>query len=104
MKCWPNGVYALWYPLLTDGLSGAMLHSLGNKVQAEMLVSEIRVRETGMSGMHGSGMLIVNPPWKTDVVLKPIAPWLCRQLTREGAGFFRMFLMDPSNPDISPLR
>lgn len=57
---WPVGVLILWYPILGDERHRAMLRRL-----PEALVHEVRfppLREG--HGLRGSGLAIVNPPWR----------------------------------------
>lgn len=59
---WPPGVMLLWYPLLAGGQHQPMLRQLEKQLSRPWLRSELTVRPPGV-GMHGSGMLVVNPPW-----------------------------------------
>ena len=94
VKRWPTGVYALWYPLLSgDDRSGRMLRNLSRKVEEEVLVTEISVRDARMPGMRGSGMLVVNSPWQVKEGLKEAMPWLWQRLSPAGEGGWRVELM-----------
>jgi 23S rRNA (adenine2030-N6)-methyltransferase len=41
-------------------------------------------------GMHGSGMFIVNPPWKLAETLRECLPYLARTLGNDGNGSFTL--------------
>jgi 23S rRNA (adenine2030-N6)-methyltransferase len=62
---WSTGIIALWYPLL--GRSRDQSDWLKQKLRAidDQVVIELSVSpQSEEFGMHGSGMLIVNPPWQ----------------------------------------
>ncbi|MDP5293480.1 23S rRNA (adenine(2030)-N(6))-methyltransferase RlmJ [Oceanimonas sp. CHS3-5] len=90
-KRWPIGIYAVWYPLLakavdrSDGLKAA-LAKLGFE---QVLCAELSVQaQADDFGMHGSGMIVLNPPWKLDEKLAELLPALSRTLAQdEQAGF-----------------
>jgi 23S rRNA (adenine2030-N6)-methyltransferase len=90
----------LWYPLLhhrkTDLLilkqsicaTVAAVHSKKvPELQSEphTLSAELQLRDDdGSSGMYGSGMLVINPPWQLDCRLREILPFLAKVLTLPG--------------------
>lgn len=90
-KRWPIGIYAVWYPLLakavdrSEGLKRA-LASLGFE---QVLCAELRVQaQADDFGMHGSGMVVLNPPWKLDEKLADLLPALSQTLAQDDqAGF-----------------
>ena len=64
---WPNGVFALWYPIK----AGAQSQRLNADLQAcglrKLLRLEFTVRPADSPiGLNGSGLVIANPPWKFD--------------------------------------
>ncbi len=78
---WPTGIIALWYPMLGQSrdLSGLVKQKLGNvadSVSIELTVAP----QSDEFGMHGSGMLILNPPWqlaeRVNAALKKVGPLL----------------------------
>ena len=84
---WPQGIFLLWYPILAAERHRDMLKRLQQRCKLPMLQSELQIRtiETDMDyqqttnpggGMHGSGMLMINPPWQLDNQIAAIAPWL----------------------------
>ncbi len=80
---WPQGIIALWYPLLGKQKDrGAWLvERFDRKSFADTLCVELMVDEQGAEGgMYGSGMLIINTPWQTDEQLKASLPALCAML------------------------
>jgi 23S rRNA (adenine2030-N6)-methyltransferase len=64
---WPNGVFALWYPIKAGTQAqrlSAALHASGLR---KLLRLELTVRPADSPiGLNGSGLVIANPPWKFD--------------------------------------
>lgn len=69
-KHWRAGVFALWYPLLAAARHTALLAALERSGQRKVLHAELRLapHPRGL-GLHGSGLLIANPPWPFEAAL-----------------------------------
>jgi 23S rRNA (adenine2030-N6)-methyltransferase len=64
---WPNGVFALWYPIKAGGLSQRLNAALQSSGLRKLLRLELNVRPVDSPlGLNGSGLVIANPPWKFD--------------------------------------
>jgi len=67
---WREGIYMLWYAMLKDARHKALLEILQTKIDAPMLVDELTFalpkRDDGVSGLLGSGLVVINPPWRAD--------------------------------------
>jgi len=78
---WPTGCFAVWYPIkLRRSLAGFM-----RKVAAlpckSVLRAELLVRpDDSPLRLNGSGMLVLNPPWKLDFELAHALPVLAKLL------------------------
>jgi 23S rRNA (adenine2030-N6)-methyltransferase len=86
-----TGCYALWYPIRlrqdVDRLHRAVVDSGIRRV----LVAELCVHAEDVPlGLNGSGVLLVNPPWRLDEELGRLLPWLQDRLARQGAGSHRL--------------
>jgi 23S rRNA (adenine2030-N6)-methyltransferase len=85
---WPGGGVAAWYPI-KDRRPVADFH---DDVRAtgvrEILLAEVMVRAaTDPERLNGSGLLVVDPPWRLDRELNELLPYLARVLGQgEGAG------------------
>jgi 23S rRNA (adenine2030-N6)-methyltransferase len=70
---WPTGIYALWYPIKDDRPQAfsRRLTRLGlpRTLQAELILPS---RE----GLRGSGLILVNPPWRLPDELAVLLPAL----------------------------
>lgn len=68
---WPTGVYALWYPLKSGGLVKGFYAALKQSGLKKLLLTELWVRPLDTpTGLNGSGMVILNPPWQLDEQLR----------------------------------
>jgi 23S rRNA (adenine2030-N6)-methyltransferase len=65
---WANAVYLLWYPLLAAGQHRQLLDVLLERAPPAMLNSEWLL-DPRASGMRGSGLVIINTPWQSDLQL-----------------------------------
>lgn len=104
-KKWPAGILALWYPLLAyrSDLICNMKETICREVRkcnaaTEILEAELCInapnshrecsRDESVGSktprMYGSGMLIINPPWKTSENLAALLPFLTDCLRTNG--------------------
>ena len=90
---WPQGIYALWYPVLAEarhrGLLASLLQALAGADGLETLVTEIAppiVPGEPARGMRGAGMVIINQPWRFDDEMKVAGDWLAERLWPAGPG------------------
>ena len=68
---WPNGVFALWYPIKAGAQSQRLNASLQGSGLRKLLRVELTMRPAESPiGLNGSGLVIANPPWKLDVELR----------------------------------
>lgn len=82
LKRFATGVFALWYPVTGDGLSGR-LSSAAETMSAKRLVAELHVREARPEGgLAGSGLVVINPPFGLNDDLEAILPALCERLSQ----------------------
>lgn len=100
LKKWPQGIFAIWYPLLSNtrlnrhtkeieenpksGLSERMLTQFSSIAENGLLDLQFAVQSPSEHvGMYGSGMLIINPPWQLDTQLKLILQVLEEQIKQD---------------------
>jgi 23S rRNA (adenine2030-N6)-methyltransferase len=84
---WPTGIYAIWYPLKDEALVGRFVAALVEAGMARMLRLEMTVHRRD-TGMGGSGLLVINPPWKLKAEADILLPALTARLaTGAGAGY-----------------
>lgn len=84
----PGGVFALWYPI-KDRTAVARFHEavVARGIRRATIV-EITTRDDGaILRLIGSGLLLVNPPWKLTQTLAEALPALHRALPTLGGGW-----------------
>ncbi len=72
-----TGVYVVWYPLLPEGRQQQLFDRLQRSGLRKILRVELDCRDCppGMR-MHGSGLLIVRPPWHAMQAMRASLGWL----------------------------
>ena len=83
---WATGTYAIWYPLMGAGVIRGFEKQIEAAGIKKVLQFELSILPEDASTMPGSGMVIVNPPWKFDTEMRTLLRWLWSALTIKGAG------------------
>jgi 23S rRNA (adenine2030-N6)-methyltransferase len=79
-----TGVIAIWYPLIERRWVERFERRLRAVRAARISTYELTIAAAGGArGLLGSGLFIVNPPWKLDDELEAALPWLAAQLGSE---------------------
>ena len=76
---WSNGVYAIWYPIMSRGLQTRFLDAciatgIRKQLHAEFMIAPFT--HTQDRQFVGCGVVLVNPPWKVDVAIEESLRWL----------------------------
>lgn len=88
---WPNGVFAVWYPLKATAESRRFLTSLQQSGLRKLLLLEMNLRPADSPfGLNGSGLLIANPPWQLDVAMRAALDELLQLLSPDKTGSVRI--------------
>jgi 23S rRNA (adenine2030-N6)-methyltransferase len=98
LKKWPRGIYAIWYPMLSPrrinrrsgleedtpkaSLAAKMLNDITDTAAKFCSGGVIDIQFAAMApnentGMYGSGVVIINPPYLLESDLKEILEALC---------------------------
>jgi len=86
-KKFATGVFALWYPLKDTRAVHDFISALRDLGIPKILRAEVIVRPaTNPPTLHGTGMIIVNPPFVLESELRVLLPALARILGDEGEG------------------
>lgn len=88
-RSWHNSAIAVWYPLVERRREKTLhLKEACLGTDQEVLCAELCLEEPeNEHGLYGSGMIIVNPPWKLDIQLETLLPFLAKKLGGENASF-----------------
>ena len=110
-KRWAGATLALWYPLVAvkkierDAMKQKITAGIkGEKTERDILDALLCVntenshRESALKDvnhsepprLYGSGILVVNPPWKIDDELAAVLPYLAETLGTKGAGSYKI--------------
>lgn len=87
---WPTGVYALWYPHVATLAAPSLQRALAQAGTGRLLRVELDIAAPSPLGMYGSGLLLVNPPWRLHDALARVLPWLWCVLAPDGGGGYRL--------------
>jgi len=87
-----TGTYVVWYPLLQRREANELPDRLRRAAGADWLdiVLHVKAPSPEGRGLHGSGMFIVNPPWKFSEEMRDVMPWLTRVLGQDADAGFRI--------------
>ncbi len=76
-KKWPTGMYAIWYPVQKRQPVPQFHYALRNSGIKKIFMHEFSViPDTEPNRLSGTGMVIINPPWKFDTEIKKLLNWL----------------------------
>jgi 23S rRNA (adenine2030-N6)-methyltransferase len=94
---WAGAVVAIWYPIIERESSLEFLRRLQGLGLPGILCAELGLRPyRGPKGLHGSGMVILNPPWGLDAALARLLPELLARLRAGTAGETRLEWLVPA--------
>lgn len=86
-----TGTYAIWYPVLDRRWVERFERAVRGVGGSAIDVYELCVKpDGGGNGLTGSGMLVMNPPWRMRDELELALPWLARALAEDGTGRYRI--------------
>jgi 23S rRNA (adenine2030-N6)-methyltransferase len=86
LERWPQAVYMLWYPIKRRNALMPFYRSTATLQAKSALICELLVRpDDSQLRMNGSGLLILNAPWRFDNCLQSIVTALRKALGESGA-------------------
>jgi 23S rRNA (adenine2030-N6)-methyltransferase len=99
LRRFPTGVFAAWYPIKDERTTNVWHAACARALAAPLLVSELWLYpRDARAALNGSGLLIVNPPWR---VLERMQVWLpqlysCLAVGSRGGNSARMLPKSPA--------
>jgi 23S rRNA (adenine2030-N6)-methyltransferase len=87
---WPTGIYTLWYPIKHPRETAAFARSIATSGIARVLRAELTLVRAGNERLGGSGLIVVNPPWRLEQELSVLLPALAAALGAAPAGATRL--------------
>jgi 23S rRNA (adenine2030-N6)-methyltransferase len=92
---WPAGVYLVWYPVHRTQPVAAFHRKLLQGGLRKALVCELHVGPgDAPNRLEGSGLILVNPPWKLEAQLHDTVSWLARAMARGEHAPGRVYWLD----------
>lgn len=83
-----TGSFCLWYPVKAQADANALARRAAALALPKTLRAELTVRRADRTDMlNGSGLILVNPPWKLEAEMKLILPALAERLADRDARF-----------------
>jgi len=90
-KRFATGIYALWYPVVSRAQVERFCEKFKQQGIRKILRVELNIKQdTNEYGMTGTGMIIVNPPWKLEQQLRDTLPWLLKHLGQDSKANFKI--------------
>lgn len=88
-KLFATGIYAIWYPVVSRLQVNDFSNQFKNSGIKDILKIEICIKPDNEEyGMTGTGMIIINPPWKLAQQMRAILPWLTEHLKQDDQASF----------------
>jgi len=86
-KRWPGGTYAFWYPIKEPEEVEAYVNALKRTGIPKILRLELTIRApSAPPRLHGTGMVVVNPPFVLEEEMRALLPVLTDLLSDEDRG------------------
>src|SRR5580704_13118343 len=83
---WPTGIYVLWYPIKERAAPDALARRLRKLAMPAVLRCEITTGPPRAdAGLLGSGLIVINPPFKLAADLKVLLPALAQAFAPQAA-------------------
>ena len=99
----PGGLYALWYPLKDTRAVHDFVSALEATGIPRLLRAEISIRPaSNPPRLHGSGLILVNPPFTLEGELRVLLPALAQLLGDPGQGRHRLEWIRGEAPAAAP--
>lgn len=84
---WPGGIYAFWYPIKDPDEVSAYVAALEATGIRKILRIELAIRAPSVPPrLHGTGMIVVNPPYVLEEEMRTLLPILADILADAGRG------------------
>jgi len=92
LKRWETGIYAIWYPIKDRHPVDQFHQGLKENIKRPMMVTELCIYPADVPNhLNGSGLVIINPPWKFDQEINDSLAWLWNILSVNHQGTQRVF-------------
>ena len=94
-KKFATGIFAIWYPVLSRQQAEKFCSQFKQSSIKKILRIELCVKsDDNAYGMTGSGMIVINPPWKLAEQMQQILPYLKQVLAQDSHAKFQCYLLN----------
>ncbi|MEP6899552.1 MAG: 23S rRNA (adenine(2030)-N(6))-methyltransferase RlmJ [Rhodanobacter sp.] len=84
LQRWPTGMFAVWYPIKQRSQVQPFLRGLSRIGARRVLRAELLIHpDDSPLRLNGSGMAILNAPWKLDEILRDAMRAMARLLSKD---------------------
>lgn len=95
-KLFATGIYAIWYPVVSRHQIERFCDQFKNSGIKNILRIEMNVQaDSEEYGMTGTGMIIINPPWKLAQQMQETLPWLLKHLSQDHNASYKVEMLVP---------
>lgn len=84
---WPTGIFALWHPIKDPAAVDRFVAALAADLRREAIRLELTVDRPGQNRLVGSGLVVINPPWRLQEEAAILLPALAERLGGELGGW-----------------
>lgn len=100
-KSWPGGIVLAWYPIKGRDPVRRFHDSIREEGGAKTLAVEILIHpDDDPFRLNGSGLVVVNPPWRLDETLREILPWLVGAMAPDTGSHHLNWLIEELSPPL----
>lgn len=99
LQRWPNGVYAVWYPVKLRSEVQPFLRAIGQLPVKRVLRAELLVHAANTPlRLNGAGMVVLNAPWDLDQRLRAAMAALAALLAQGDAASWQLDWLRSDTP------
>jgi 23S rRNA (adenine2030-N6)-methyltransferase len=84
LRRFPTGIYTLWYPIKAVASVAQFRAEIAGVGRPALAAELYRFPPDDPDRLNGSGLIVINPPWKLDQALDRLLPELAARLGAEG--------------------
>jgi 23S rRNA (adenine2030-N6)-methyltransferase len=96
LRRWATGIYVVWYPIKHRGPVKAFHDALVSGGMRRVLAAELLLRpDTDPDQLNGSGLIVVNPPWRLAEALASLLAALLADFGASAQGRVRVETLVP---------
>ena len=90
VRKWPTGIFLGWYPIKDLSAIDRMASALSAGLERPALRLDLMIaRPDDPTRLAGTGLVVINPPWRLQEEAELMLPALAERLARVGYGAFR---------------